>query len=333
MLRQPRPGWVLTGRGRPGSGTQSRTRALGIPRRGWPTPGAPRTRGRFPAFLREWGRDERVPPASTSFFDCLCACFFFSRRRGAVTKALQGVTRRYKALHSCYESLRSRYESLHSRYGAVTNLASRYGVGRLKKSLCLTAAFAPVPAILGGSCPLGCSLSAPATGGLSMVSAVLMYAAGSEKEKRAGGPLHWGHYSTPVRILQGRVGITWAEGVVLACDAIPPAPPSNVFGYRGTFLYRGRGLRPFTLLGGRGGAHSDLAALQRGTLPRLPPYSGARTGVNRVVRGERRELRKGLGSWGRGRAPTPRDLQLGTVGVLPLCIERRLYPAFRQCAI
>ena len=58
-------------------------------------------------------------------------------------------------------------------------------------SLCRTTAFAPVPAILGGSCPLGCSLNAPATGGCSVFSLQCsLYAAGSEKEKRAGGPLH-----------------------------------------------------------------------------------------------------------------------------------------------
>ncbi len=59
------------------------------------------------------------------------------------------------------------------------------------KSLCLTTAFTPVPTFLGGSCPLGCSLSAPATGGFSVVSPqYIRYAAGSEKEKRAGGRLH-----------------------------------------------------------------------------------------------------------------------------------------------
>ncbi len=58
------------------------------------------------------------------------------------------------------------------------------------KSLCLTTAFAPVPTFLGRSCPLGCSLSAPATGGFSVVSPqYIRYAAGSEEEKRAGGPL------------------------------------------------------------------------------------------------------------------------------------------------
>ena len=182
--------------------------------------------------------------ASASFFDCLCACFFFSRRRGAITKALRGITSRYKAVTS--------------RYGAVTDLASRYGVGRLKISLCLTAAFAPVPAILGGSCPLGCSLSAPATGGLSMVSAVPMYAAGSEKEKRAGGPLHWGHHSTPVRILQGGSGRSpdsgvrspmGTDGLVLACAVVPPAHPPTFLETGGLPLYPRRGCAPAPCLG------------------------------------------------------------------------------------
>ncbi len=50
------------------------------------------------------------------------------------------------------------------------------------KSLCLITALAPVPAFLGGSCPLGCSLSAPATGGFSVVSPrYIRYVAGSEE--------------------------------------------------------------------------------------------------------------------------------------------------------
>ena len=120
------------------------------------------------------------------------------------------------------------------------------------RSLCLTTAFAPVPAFLGGSCPLGCSLSAPATGGFSVFSLQCnMYAAGSEKEKRAGGRLHGGYYSTLVRILQWGVGIAWTEGLVVACAAIPPAPPSDVFGYRGTRCTPGGGCAPCTPLGER----------------------------------------------------------------------------------
>ena len=133
-------------------------------------------------------------------------------------------------------------------------------------SLCRTTAFAPVPAILGGSCPLGCSLNAPATGGCSVFSLQCsLYAAGSEKEKRAGGPLHWGHHSTLVRILQGGVGgartsasarrwgwmiLSWpapsfSGGIGLACAVLqrrdwlglrrcPTGPPSDVFRNRGT---------------------------------------------------------------------------------------------------
>ena len=136
MLRQPRPGWVLTGRGRPGSGTQSRTRALGIPRRGWPPLGrlvlgdASQPSCGNGAGMREFPRPQ---PHSLIVCDSLIVCApAFSSPVG-----VEPLQRRYKPLQSCYESLRSRYESLHSRYGAVTNLASRYGVGRLKKACAL----------------------------------------------------------------------------------------------------------------------------------------------------------------------------------------------------
>ena len=60
------------------------------------------------------------------------------------------------------------------------------------KSLCLTTALAPVPAFLGGSCPWGCSLRRPCRRGSSLLDSPSpnLYAAGSEKEKRAGCPLH-----------------------------------------------------------------------------------------------------------------------------------------------
>ena len=61
---------------------------------------------------------------------------------------------------------------------------------------------------------------------------------------RAGGRLHGGYHSTIVRILQGGWGITWADGLVVACALLqrgdwfgvrrcPTCPPSNVCGYRG----------------------------------------------------------------------------------------------------
>ena len=70
------------------------------------------------------------------------------------------------------------------------------------KSLCLITALAPVPAFLGGSCPLGCSLSAPATGGVHRESPCPNIC-GRLREREAGRlPTSWCHYSTRVRILQ-----------------------------------------------------------------------------------------------------------------------------------
>ena len=87
------------------------------------------------------------------------------------------------------------------------------------KSLCLTTAFTPVPTFLGGSCPLGCSLSAPATGGFSMVSPqYIRYAAGSEKEKRAGGPLHGGTIAQSFLFCNGAVS-GWKGG---SCFGLRP---------------------------------------------------------------------------------------------------------------
>ena len=93
--------------------------------------------------------------------------------------------------------------------------------------LCLITAQAPVPAFLGGSCPLGCSLSAPATGGCSVFSLQCsMYAAGSEKEKRAGCPLHGGTIAHLFVFCKGGVagapdsGVPppmGTDGLVLAC--------------------------------------------------------------------------------------------------------------------
>ena len=229
----------------------------------------------------------RPQPHSLIVCDSLIVCApAFSSPVG-----VEPLQRRYKALQAVTEALPVVTEPLlvvTSRYGAVTNLASRYGVGRLKMSLCLTAAFAPVPAILGGSCPLGCSLSAPATGGLSMVSAVPMYAAGSEKEKRAGGPLHWGHYSTLVRILQwgvggvlpGRMVLLWSAssfsgGSGLACAVVPPAHPPTFLETGGPPLHPRREPRvPCTLLRETGEAFAQhcggLAVPPAGAAPAAP---------------------------------------------------------------
>ena len=144
---------------------------------------------------RGWAGFPRLQPHSLIVCDSLivCAPAFSSPVGVEPLQSYKGVTRRYKLLQGRYRAVTSRYESLHSRYGAVTDLTSRYGVGRLLKSLCLTTAFSPVPAFLGGSCPLGCSLKRPCHRGLSMVSPQCSHVCGRLREREAGlGPTSWG---------------------------------------------------------------------------------------------------------------------------------------------
>ena len=168
--------------------------------------------------------------------------------------------------------------------------------------LCLITALAPVPAFLGGSCPLGCSLNAPATGGCSVFSLQCnMYAAGSEEEKRAGCPLHGDTIAQLFVFCKGGVagasdsgvrppmgtdgfvlacaldweGLAWpalsiSEGSGLACAVVPPAHPPTFLETGGLPLYpRRRGCAPCTLLGETGGSGGALFAHlgRRGTLP------------------------------------------------------------------
>ncbi len=88
-----------------------------------------------------------------------------------------------------------------------------------------------------------------------------MYAAGSEKEKGAGGRLHGGTIAQSFVFCKG--GVAGApdsgvrppmgkDGFGLACAAIPPAPPSDVFRNRGTRCTPRRGLRPLHPAGGTG---------------------------------------------------------------------------------
>ena len=142
------------------------------------------------------------------------------------------------------------------------------------KSLCLTTAVAPAPAFLGRSCPLGCSLSAPATGGFSVVSPqYIRYAAAPRK--RSGPPAHFmGYHSTIVRILQEGGGITWADGLVVACALLqrmvcfglrrcPTCPPSNVF--------RNRGTPPAPPGGALGSLHPPWRDEEGAVVPPSPP--------------------------------------------------------------
>ena len=88
---------------------------------------------------------------------------------------------------------------------------------------------------------MGCSLSAPATGGFSVVSPqYIRYAAGSEKEKRAGGRLHGGTIAHSFLFCKGVWRfLTFPRGPrerrgLMVADVVPPSPPSNVFRSRGT---------------------------------------------------------------------------------------------------
>ena len=136
--------------------------------------------------------------------------------------------------------------------------------------LCLITALAPVPAFLGGSCPLGCSLNAPATGGCSVFSLQWsMYAAGSEKEKRAGCPLHGATIAQLFVFCKGGVGGALPGRKVLVWPAPSysggpawPAPlsrtPFDVFQNRGTRRTSRRNIGfPAPSFGDRRGAAFD----------------------------------------------------------------------------
>ena len=158
------------------------------------------------------------------------------------------------------------------------------------------------PTFLGGSCPLGCSLSAPATGGCSVFSLQCsMYAAGSEKEKRAGCPLHgaiiaqlfvfcnrgWQGPLTPASARRrGRMVLSWpapsiSEGSGLACAVVPPAHPP-------TLLETGGLAVP------PAGAAPPAPCLGDGTLPNLSPSTGAGTEASRGHPGRKRGAAPGL---------------------------------------
>ncbi len=116
----------------------------------------------------------------------------------------------------------------------------------------------------------------------------LRYAAGSEKEKGAGGRLHGDTIAHPFVFCKGGVAeapdsgvrpATGTGGIVLACALdqgrvwlgvrrCPTGPPSNVLGYRGTRC---------TLLGERGGVAFSLWRVQ--TLPNFPRVRGHGRGL------------------------------------------------------
>ena len=159
--------------------------------------------------------------------------------------------------------------------------------------LCLITAQAPVPAFLGGSCPLGCSLNAPATGGCSVFSLQCsLYAAGSGKEKWAGCPLHGaiiahlfvfckggmaGPPDSGVRPLMGTGVLSWlapaiSGGSGLACAVVLPAHPPTFLETGGLAVPRAGAAPPAPCLG-EGGSVVACALLQWGGLAWRAPLS------------------------------------------------------------
>ncbi len=140
------------------------------------------------------------------------------------------------------------------------------------ESLCLTTALAPVPAFFGGSCPLGCSLSAPATGGVHRESPCADIC-GRLREREAGRlPTTWGTIAHPFVFCKGGCGggpglrgppadgAGWfclglrspsAKGLAWPAPLSHLAHPPTFLETGGLPLYPRRGLRPCTLLGER----------------------------------------------------------------------------------
>ena len=181
------------------------------------------------------------------------------------------------------------------------------------KSLCLTTALAPVPAFLGGSCPLGCSLSAPATGGFSVVSPSALCMRQAPRREGGRRPTSWGYYSTMFVFCKGSgafwagadSGVRSAEGLAwapppaftalqwLGGRRCPTGPPSYVFGNRGTPPVPPAGAAPPAPRWGNGVVFSPGASgrfLTRGRermLSSLPPPS---TGGKRAAPGPKEAL-------------------------------------------
>ena len=124
-----------------------------------------------------------------------------------------------------------------------------------------------------------------------------MYAAGSEKEKRAPGPLHGGTIAHPFVFCKGggaeagRGALLWPApsfggGSGLACAVVPPAHPPTFLGTGGLPCTPGGGCAPCTPLGGRRrqcfltwrvGMLPSQGKRDRDPLPNLPPSTRAGT--------------------------------------------------------
>ncbi len=109
---------------------------------------------------------------------------------------------------------------------------------------CLATAFALVSLFLGWLCAWGMFLQRPCHRGSH--SPCPNVCGGLEGREAGRGSTSWGHYSTSVRNLQWGGGITWKEGLVLACVLLQRRVRLGLRRYPARSA-------PFTLLGvGRG---------------------------------------------------------------------------------
>ena len=198
---------------------------------------------------------------------------------------MEPLQRHYQLLHGRYRPLHSDYGAVTSRYGAVTNLTSRYGVGWLQRACAVQRHSLRSQPSSEGLAPWVVP-SALLPQGDSLWLAPSAHVCGRLLGREAGRwPTSWGYHSTSVRILQwgwqgprtpasarrwGRMVLSWlapsiSKGSGLACAAIPPAPPSNVFGnrHRDT-LYPRRGRSPLST---RAGTEAPRGAWERGMGP------------------------------------------------------------------
>ena len=106
-----------------------------------------------------------------------------------------------------------------------------------------------------------------------LAPSTIRYAAGSKEEKRAWGPPHGGTIAQSFLFCNEAVsgwkgGSSFAQRFLLSMGlgslayglaeaALPPAPPSNVFGNRGTRCTPDEGCAPCTLLGRMAAASGD----------------------------------------------------------------------------
>ncbi len=141
---------------------------------------------------------------------------------------------------SHYKGITGRYKAITSRYGVITEslrtvaqplrVISHCGAGWLQRACALQRHWLRSQPSSEGLAPwVVPSAPLPQGDSLWLAHSANMYAAGSEKEKRAGGPTSWGYHSTIVLILQvgrwqglrERRGGLWRRTPLSPCTSRP----------------------------------------------------------------------------------------------------------------